>query len=122
MQVRFKSNSASVVRLVSSPIPTKEIIEGRPYAKIWISTQSADKKITQGVWDCTAGKFSHLYTWDEFVMILEGEATIVPEGGENCVLRSGDFAYFPSGLSASWHVPKYVRKTFVIHSPDPLIL
>jgi len=44
------------------------------------------------VWDCTAGSFSWDFTWDEFVMVFDGEAAITEEGGDSVTLRGGDFA------------------------------
>ena len=41
-------------------------------------------------------------------MVLEGEAVITPENGN------------PPGLKVEWHVPKYIRKTFVLRTPEPL--
>jgi uncharacterized cupin superfamily protein len=120
MQPILKANPASAVALVDSPIPVNEITGGKPIAKIWVNAQSPDLKITQGVWECTAGTFTHEFTWDEFVMILEGEVTITPEGGYSYTLRAGDFAHFPVGLKTKWQIPKYIRKTFVIRTADPL--
>lgn len=110
------------VKLADFPIPKQQITEGDPVARIWIAAQSADRKVRQGVWDCTAGKFDWNFTWDEFALVLEGEATIAGEGGQIFTLRAGDFAHFPLGLKTKWHVPKYIRKTFVIRTPEPLKL
>ena len=78
--------------------------------------------MTQGVWDCTAGKFTWNYTWDEFVFILEGEATVIEQGGESKTFKAGDHVNFPAGLSATWHIPEYIKKTFVLRTPEPLEL
>ncbi len=118
MQIR----SGASVRLVNSPIPDDQILEGEPRARMWISAQSPDLKVTQGVWECSAGKFTWHYTWDEFVFVLEGEAAVVEEGGESRTFKAGDYVHFPAGLSATWHVPDYVRKTFVLRTPEPLEL
>jgi uncharacterized cupin superfamily protein len=116
INVDVKANTSDAVKLESSPIPTNVITQGAPVAKGWTAAQSGDSKVTQGVWDCTAGKFNWEYTWDEFVMILEGEAIVTAVGGKPVTLRVGDFCYFPVGLKMEWHVPKYVRKTFVIRN------
>ena len=76
----------------------------------------------QGVWDCTAGDFTWDYAWDEFVLILEGEATIEEVGGETVTLRAGDFGHMPLGAKTKWHVPEYIRKTFILRTPEPLQL
>ena len=117
-----KVNEGSSVQLTDFPIPEEQILEGEPVARIWISEQSSDLKVTQGVWDCTAGKFSWEYGWDEFVMVPEGEATIEEEGGERHTFRAGDFVHFPLGLKTKWHVPNYIKKTFILRTPEPLEL
>ncbi len=117
-----KIDEGSSVQLTEFPIPEEQILEGEPVARIWIGAQSSDLKVTQGVWDCTAGTFNWDYTWDEFVMILDGEATIEEEGGEQYTVRAGDFVHFPLGLKTKWHVSKYVKKTFTLRTPEPLEL
>ena len=112
----------SSVQLSDFPIPDADIMEGNPVAKIWIAAQSADKKVTQGVWECTAGRFTWTFTWDEFVMILDGQVTIEEDGGNRYTLRAGDFAHFPLGLKTKWHVPGYIKKTFTLRTPEPLEL
>ena len=120
--VSIAAKPASAVQLAEFPIPGELVAEGKPLARIWVAAQSADLKVTQGVWDCTAGRFNWDYTWDEFVQILEGEMHIAEEGGKSYTLRAGDFAHFPAGLKARWHVPKYVKKHFVLRTPEPLKL
>jgi uncharacterized cupin superfamily protein len=117
-----KVNEGSSVQLADFPIPSEQILEGEPAARIWIAAQSSDLKVTQGVWDCTAGKFSWDYIWDEFVVVLEGEVTIAEEGGQRYTLRASDFVRLPFGLKTTWHVPKYVKKTFILRTPEPLEL
>ena len=115
-------HSQSAVELADFPIPGEQILDGNPQAKIWINAQSPDLKVTHGVWSCTAGSFTWDFAWDEFVMILEGEVTITPEGGEAVTLREGDFINFPLGLKTTWVVPVFVKKTFVLRTPEPLEL
>jgi len=115
------TSGPAAVKLGDAPIPATLITEGNPLARIWIAAQSDDQKVTQGVWDCSAGKFNWDYKWDEFVMVLEGEATITTrDGGEAFTMRAGDFVNFPIGLKVEWHVPQYIKKTFVLRTPEPL--
>ncbi|MBS1852841.1 MAG: DUF861 domain-containing protein [Acidobacteria bacterium] len=120
MNVDVKVNKSHTVKLASSPIPESVITAGRPAAKGWTAAQSGDAKVTQGVWECTAGKFNWEYAWDEFVMILEGEAIVTSVGGKPETLRAGDFCYFPAGLKMEWNIPHYVRKTFVIRTQEAM--
>ena len=86
------------MKLEDSPIPANVITQGKPVAKTWVAAPTPDQKMTQGVWECTAGKFNWDYTWDEFVMVFEGEAIITPANGAPFTLRAGGFGYFPAGL------------------------
>ena len=122
MTATISATPGSAMSLADSPIPAGQILKGKPVARMWVTSQSSDLKVTQGMWDCTAGTFSWDYGWDEFVMILEGEATITPEGGTGITLKAGDFANLPFGLKVLWHVPAYVKKTFVLRTPAPLEL
>lgn len=115
-------NPSQAVDLQDSPLTADQILEGHPQTRIWFHAQSSDRRLTQGVWDCSAGRFSWDFTWDEFVMVLEGEVTITPENGEPFTLRAGDFCHFPLGLKTVWQVDKYIRKTFTIRTPEPLEL
>lgn len=102
------------------PIEPAWIIEGTPTARGTILLQSADHKISYGGWDCTAGKFHWIFSWDEFVHIQEGEVTITDESGQSVTLRRGDLAHFPVGMKTVWHVPHYVRKVFTLRTAEPL--
>ncbi|MAE59981.1 MAG: hypothetical protein CMJ49_01340 [Planctomycetaceae bacterium] len=108
--------------LTDFPISPDLIIEGSPKSRIWIHAQSADKKVTHGVWDCTAGRFSWEYEWDEFAVTLEGGVTITPDDGEPITTSPGSFVYFPMGLKVIWQIDEYVKKSFTLRTPQPLEL
>lgn len=102
------------------PIEASWIKSGNPTARGKILVQSADRCVSSGLWECTAGEFQWTFTWDEFVHILEGEVTIREEAGASHTLRAGDIAHFPLGLKTHWHVPRYVKKVFTLRTPQPL--
>lgn len=102
--------------LVSQPIEPSWIREGTPVARAVTLTESPDKLLTTGIWDCTAGTFTWIFQTDEIVHILEGEVT-VRDGTKVHKLVPGSVCYFPQGLETIWEVPKYVKKTFVLRAP-----
>jgi hypothetical protein len=104
--------------LLPRPIDPSCIEEGTPEARCTTFTESPDKRLSSGLWECTAGKFKVAFSVDEIVHILDGEV-IVREDGDGAVytLRPGDAAYFPLGLVTHWHVPEFVRKFFVVRVP-----
>jgi uncharacterized cupin superfamily protein len=104
--------------LLPRPIEPSFIEEGTPVARCVTFAESPDKRLSSGIWECTAGKFQVKFALDEIVHILEGEVR-VREDGEGVVytLRPGDAAYFPLGLTTHWDVPRFVRKFFVVRVP-----
>ena len=114
--------ASAPLELPPMPIDPAWIQEGTPTARGTVLTQSKDKLLSSGFWSCTAGKFKWVFSWDEFVYVLEGEVTIREEGGATHTLRAGDVAHFPRGLTTHWHVPKFVRKFFTLRTPDPFNL
>ncbi len=108
--------------LPEMPIDPTWILEGLPIARGAVLIQSADKKVSTGLWECTAGRFRWTFAWDEFVHILEGEVSIQQENGPALTLRPGDTAHFPVGLTTEWLVPLHVRKVFTVRTAEPLNL
>jgi uncharacterized protein len=65
--------------LLSHPIEPSWITEGAPVARLLTLTESPDKRLSSGLWDCTAGKFKWIYALDEIIDILEGEVIVRDE-------------------------------------------
>jgi len=122
MSNELEIQSATAGDLPDMPIEPSWVLEGNPQAKGTVLLQSADKLISHGLWSCTAGKFNWTFGWDEFVYILEGEATITDEAGNSHTLKPGDSAHFPIGLKTEWHVPDFVKKSFTLRTPEPFEL
>jgi uncharacterized cupin superfamily protein len=57
MNSAAKANTSSAVQLSDTPIPPALVTEGKPAARTWTAAQSPDQLVTQGGWECTAGKF-----------------------------------------------------------------
>ena len=109
-------------QLPDMPIEPAWIKAGNPVARGTILTQSADKKVSSGIWSCEPGEFEWLFGWDEFAHVLEGKATITADGGDAITLGPGDMVHFPLGQKTHWVVTETIRKFFVIRTPEPLAL
>mgnify|MGYP003311334035 FL=1 len=119
----LQTTSTSVGELQDMPIDPSWIKEGNPVARGTVVSQSEDKKVSSGLWSCEPGKFEWIFSWDEFVHVMEGEVDITEENTGNLItLRSGDMPHFPRGMKTHWHVKKAVRKFFVIRTPEPFEL
>ena len=51
------------------PIEPSWIVAGTPTARGTVLVQSADKRVSSGLWECTAGQFQWTFGWDEFVPV-----------------------------------------------------
>jgi uncharacterized cupin superfamily protein len=104
--------------LLPRPIDSSCIEEGTPLARCATFAESPDRRLSSGLWECSAGKFKVVFTLDEVVHIVEG-GVAVREGDDGPIheLGPGDAAYFPLGLVTHWHVPRYVKKFFVVRVP-----
>ena len=116
-----------VVRASHEPLPpmplaAESIREGKPEAFGAVLVQSDDKRVSSGLWECSPGRFTWDFVWDEFVHLHAGHVKITTQDGQQIELKAGDFAAFPRGLRTEWLVLEKVRKTFTVRTPDPLEL
>ena len=56
--------------------------------------------------------FDWTYDDKETCLLLEGEVTVTPDGGEPVKFGAGDLVVFPSGMDCRWDVHKAVRKHY----------
>jgi uncharacterized cupin superfamily protein len=113
---------ASPEPLPPMPLAPESILAGRPEAFGRVLLQSDDKRVSSGLWECTPGRFTWEFVWDEFVHVHAGHVIVTTQDGQRVELRAGDFATFPRGLKTEWHVLEKVRKTFTVRTPEPLNL
>jgi uncharacterized cupin superfamily protein len=114
----IQTSEAGSRTLLPRSIEASCIEEGTPVASCITLTESPDKRLSSGLWECTAGKFKIVFPLDEIVHILDGEVVVREDGQETSyTLRPGDVAYFPMGLVAHWSVPRFVSKFFVVRAP-----
>ena len=109
--VRFDPNAA----LERWPdFPPEEVAEGSPVqrGRMWIDDKA--RGLTAGIWDCTA-MVSHWmdYPVNEFMIVLEGEVTIV-EPTRETTIKAGEGFILPKGLRCIWKQQGYMKKFFVI--------
>ena len=78
---------------------------------------SASVIVTYGIkswpiWECEPSKFTWNYIEKESCLILEGEALIKTNDGEEYRIKSGDFVCFPSGMECTWEIYKTIKKHY----------
>jgi len=107
---------ADDVTLVSGRINPAWVLSGEPRPRGMALVSTRDGNATTNFWECTAGRFEWHYSWDETVLILEGEVRITDAKG-TVTLRAGDVAQFNAGSAYLWEVDRYVKKIAFHHRP-----
>jgi hypothetical protein len=64
------------------------------------------------IWSCGVSTFPWTYDEQETCLLLEGDVTVTPGGGEPVRFGAGDLVTFAAGLSCSWDVHAAVRKHY----------
>ena len=105
--------------LSPAPIDPSWIQEGNPVARIKFMSGSSDGMANTYIWDCTAGRFNWFYDIDETVYLIEGSVIIKDHAGGVSQVKAGETIFFPTGSSAEWTVPNYVRKFAILRAPLP---
>ena len=63
-------------------------------------------------WGCGISTFPWSYDEQETCLLLEGDVTVTPDGGEPVRFGAGDLVVFDAGLSCTWEVHAPVRKHY----------
>ena len=63
-------------------------------------------------WGCGVSTFPWSYEEQETCLLLEGDVSVKPEGGEPVRFGAGDLVVFAAGLSCTWDVHAPVRKHY----------
>ena len=90
------------------------IIEGAPTMKTWVQHTSKDGSMISGTWEATPGTYRASYEEFEFVHLIEGQITIIPDGGEAVRLGPGDAFVVEPGFTGVWKIEGAVKKHFCI--------
>lgn len=64
------------------------------------------------IWSCGVSTFPWTYDEAETCLLLEGDVTVTPAGGQPVRFGAGDLVTFAAGLSCTWEVHAAVRKHY----------
>ena len=64
------------------------------------------------IWTCEESFFGSTYDDKETCLLLDGEVTVTPDGGEPLKFGPGDLVIFLAGIHCRWDVHKLVRKYY----------
>lgn len=111
--------TATDVNLEPRPMPASWVISGNPVTRSKCVASSRDFTACVMVWDCTPGRFTWHYSKDETLFVVSGETYIKSTDHVERRLGPGDWAFFPAGSEAEWHVTEQLRKVAVLREPLP---
>jgi len=86
--------------------------------QIKIERRASDERLKQlGVrswprWSKDASHFPWKYDASETCYFLDGEVTVIPEGGEAVTMGAGDLVTFPEGMKCIWEIHQPVNKHY----------
>ena len=113
------SSTLADVDLEPDSIPSGWLLSGQPETRSKVLGKSRDRLGYVVLWECGAVSYKWHYSKDEVLVVLEGEAFITNETGEERRIGPGDVVFFPAGTSSKWHVPKYIRKVAFLRHTMP---
>lgn len=112
------TTGASGMPLSASTIGGGKVLEGVPVesgsGRLGVTS---DDSSFAAIWECTPGKFSWSYGWDETIYLLEGRVTLW-HNGVGTEVRGGDLITFHAGSEVIWDVHEKVRKVAFLHRPS----
>ena len=85
---------------------------------IWVASPCPESIIKElnikdwPIWTCNPSSFDWTYDEKETCLLLEGQVTVTPKGGQPVKFSAGDLVTFPAGMDCRWEVHKAVRKYY----------
>lgn len=64
------------------------------------------------IWTKEVSTFDWTYDKTEVCYILEGSATVTPQGGEPVIIGESDLVNFAKGLSCTWEIHEPIKKHY----------
>ena len=109
--------SAADLRLDPSPLDPAQIVSGTPETADLVLWESADGRVTRGVWEITPGVVTDVEL-DEVFVVLSGRATIEIEGAQTVEATPGDVVILGEGARTTWTVHETLRKVYQVTTND----
>ena len=96
-------------------LPAQKLLQGNPRQTVWMDHTDPSGQFMAGIWHSERGRWSILYTEEEYCRMLEGVSVITDHAGLHITVRAGDEFVIPAGFSGTWEVLEPTRKRFVIY-------
>jgi len=105
--------------MTPAPIEPSWIESGDPQARITILAHSDDCATSTILWECSAGRFTWRYSFDESIHFLDGGVRIRMGSGPWKTYGAGDTVHFSRGAVATWEIDAFIRKVAFCRKPPP---
>ena len=105
--------SAAELVLEPTQLDPGQIVSGTPETAEVVLWESADGRITRGVWEITPGVVTDVEL-DELFVVISGSATIEIEGRETVEAGPGDVVILGEGAKTTWTVHETLRKVYQV--------
>mmetsp|Transcript_16733 Transcript_16733/g.25128 ORF Transcript_16733/g.25128 Transcript_16733/m.25128 type:complete len:122 (-) Transcript_16733:192-557(-) len=107
------SCSVREVELDEDQLEPNKVVSGSPVVSSRVLSTSYNGNVVRGIWKCTEGVVTDVEE-DEFFTVVEGQATVIVEGGATMELYPGVAGEFRRGDKTTWHIREPILKTFQI--------
>jgi uncharacterized cupin superfamily protein len=105
--------------MTPAPINSTWIEGGDPQAKLAILAHSDDCATSTILWECSAGRFTWRYSFDETIHFLDGGVRIRIADGAWKTYGAGDTIHFSRGAVATWEIDTFIRKLAFCRKAPP---
>jgi uncharacterized cupin superfamily protein len=100
---------------VSTPWPlpaTDELLDGAPERRRNVLWESADGRMSGGVWECEPCRLETHLDGNQMLVVLDGRLIIETGQGETLTLDRGDVGFLPVGTTCVITVTGHCRCAF----------
>ena len=89
------------------------VVAGNPTMQTQILHTNQEKNMVSGIWQATVGTYHATYSAYEFVHMISGKITIIPDDGTSpTVVKGGDSFIVESNFKGLWRIEEDVTKHF----------
>ena len=105
--------SAADLTLEPTRLDPAQILGGTPETSELVLWESADGRITRGVWQITPGVVTDVEL-DELFVVVSGRATIEIEGADPIEAEPGSVVILGEGAKTRWTIHETLRKVYQV--------
>lgn len=98
-----------------TPIAAERVIAGKPADIAANLFTNSKENFFCGVWASTSGQWTLDYTEDEFCYLIEGQAILQDQLGNEEIINAGDAFVIPAGYQGSWETIGSAKKFYAIY-------